>query len=219
MLHSEGIQGDEFRNGHNATSLPGEAQYVNSFHTGLDDSPLPRPTDRPSDLYPPSSPRHFKKGDANYLLPYKKDFRPDLSRSHSGSEADSLIDLYGHPRSTAERSVDSGPQRSESHEGMEGEPPNEGVQEQSSWIHRDKLAIIERQEMRAAGITPPPMRESSRSRHRKDKSRDQPEQAEIEAEIEKQSLQLKPGKRRQLEKSRRKPRWRTMNTTSGVQKK
>lgn len=36
--------------------------------------------------------------------------------------------------------------------------------EQSRWIHKDKLAEIERKEMEAAGISPPPARSKSRSR-------------------------------------------------------
>lgn len=99
--------------------------------------------------------------DPTYLSPYKpggsRAAHSDLSRS--GSEPDSLLELYGRPRSQ----VDSMDHRDQSDTRdlfyLEDEDP-----ERSRWIHRDKLALIESQEMREAGIKlPRPGRSSSKS--------------------------------------------------------
>lgn len=73
----------------------------------------------------------------------------DLSRN--GSEADSLLDLYRQHKIGL-----NGAPSSISNEAM---PPwsssNEDEADQEKWIHRDKLAVIESQEARAAGIKIP----------------------------------------------------------------
>lgn len=129
-----------------------DGQHINGYH-------LQAQVDGTEELEARGSAKRF---DQTLLLPYKQGSRPDLSRSHSGSEPDSLIDLYGHPRSTGDT-----PQKQDGTHDRNGNP------EESSWIHRDKLALIERQEMQAAGITPPLPRATSRSRHKKEKSVDQ----------------------------------------------
>jgi hypothetical protein len=92
--------------------------------------------------------------DPSYLSPYRNGVRPALSGSRSGSEADSLIDLYGRPRSIGEGSVGIAADRDRPI------PPeelylNDEDPERSRWIHRDKLALIESHEMREAGIKLP----------------------------------------------------------------
>ncbi|KAL9579798.1 MAG: hypothetical protein Q9203_006551 [Teloschistes exilis] len=117
----------------------------------------------------PSSTKTPSVNDSSYLSPPRGGkFRPTLSDGNrSGSEADSLLDLYGHPRSIIE-----GPEKSERNVTLEpayhdGEDP-----ESSRWIHRDKLAIIESHEMQEAGIKlPKPRRSKNSLRHKKSHSR------------------------------------------------
>ena len=98
--------------------------------------------------------------------------------SRSGSENDSLIDLYGHQASTGE-----------SMERRERTPPQPALPqpdplftlededpERARWIHRDKLALIESHELQAAGIKLPRHeslrgRSNSRSKAKKSHSR------------------------------------------------
>lgn len=110
----------------------------------------------------------------SYLSPYKtsalRAAHSDLSRS--GSEPDSLIELYGRPRSMVD-SMDHGDQTDiRDLFYLDDEDP-----ERARWIHRDKLALIESQEMREAGIKiPRPARSSSKSNgtrvHHRDSSRE-----------------------------------------------
>lgn len=110
----------------------------------------------------------------SYLSPYNpgalRAAHSDLSRS--GSEPDSLIELYGRPRSRVD-SMDHGDQTDvRDMFYFDDEDP-----ERSRWIHRDKLALIESQEMREAGIKiPRPARSSSKSNgtrvHHRDSSRE-----------------------------------------------
>lgn len=99
--------------------------------------------------------------DLTYLSPYKpgglRAAHSDLSRS--GSEPDSLIELYGRPRSQVD-SMDHGDQT----DTRDIFYLDEDDPERSRWIHRDKLALIESQEMKEAGIKlPRPGRSSSKS--------------------------------------------------------
>lgn len=106
-----------------------------------------------------------------YLVPYKTDglgrILPDISRS--GSEADSLLDLYNHRRSVFN------PMEDHERIGVVGEPYLEGEElDNSRWIHRDKLAMIESQEMQQAGFRFPGSETSrSSSNRRREHSRDQ----------------------------------------------
>ncbi|KAL8677646.1 MAG: hypothetical protein Q9186_005952 [Xanthomendoza sp. 1 TL-2023] len=117
----------------------------------------------------PSSTKAPSNFDSIYLSPPRR--RPALSdKSRSGSEADSLLDLYGHPRSVAE-----GTEKTERDVtlddlyNLEQEDP-----ENSRWIHRDKLAVIESHEMQEAGIKlPRQTRSKSSLRHKKSHSRNQ----------------------------------------------
>lgn len=117
----------------------------------------------------PSSTKAPSNLDTSYLSPPRR--RPALSdKSRSGSEADSLLDLYGHPRSIVE-----GTDKSERDVtlddlySLEQEDPDS-----SRWIHRDKLAVIESHEMQEAGIKiPRRMRSKSSLRHKKSHSRNQ----------------------------------------------
>ena len=91
-----------------------------------------------------------------YLAPARVNAlnRKDSSLSDSGSAPDSLLDLY-HDRKT------------------NGDAYNDDDDpERSRWIHRDKLARIESQELQAAGIILPRARARSKS-SRRDTSRDQ----------------------------------------------
>ena len=107
--------------------------------------------------------------DSNHLIPYKpgtsKAVQSDPSRS--GSEADSLLDLYGRPRSHVDNTDQSKKADYKEALYMDDEDP-----EQSRWIHRDKLALIESHEMQEAGIKLPRLpRSGSKSNRRKDHSR------------------------------------------------
>lgn len=111
----------------------------------------------------PASTKNGANFDPGYLLPYKIGQRPGLSESRTNSEPDSLIDLYGHPRSLAGRSmvdsIDPGDQGASQEDYVLGDDDPE----HSRWIHRDKLAAIEIQEMQQAGIVLPQPRPSSKS--------------------------------------------------------
>lgn len=121
-----------------------------------------------------SQPRSGAGMDPSYLSPPSKiGSRPELSASRSGSEADSLLDLYSKPRSLGESSLRESIDRVLPQEEpfLEDEDP-----ERSRWIHRDKLAMIESHEMQEAGIKLPPQRKKStvsRSRSRREKNRSQ----------------------------------------------
>ncbi|MCJ1457330.1 hypothetical protein MMC28_007698 [Mycoblastus sanguinarius] len=113
--------------------------------------------------------------DPTYLSPYRQGYRPGLNESRSDSEADSLIDLYGHPRSVGEKSLGESFDKSE-------KPVSQGElflddedPERSRWIHRDKLAMIESHEMQEAGIKLPPQRVKSigKSKSRRDQPRNE----------------------------------------------
>ena len=113
--------------------------------------------------------RAISNVDSSHLSPYNSGgLRPPLSASRSGSEADSLLDLYGRPRSGVE-SMDKVERLSATEKVyLEDEDP-----ERSRWIHRDKLLVIESQEMHEAGITPPGAgRSDSKSQRRRGHSRD-----------------------------------------------
>ncbi|KAL8640440.1 MAG: hypothetical protein Q9226_008747, partial [Calogaya cf. arnoldii] len=117
----------------------------------------------------PSSTKASSSLDPGYLSPPRR--RPALSdKSRSGSEADSLLDLYGHPSSVIE-----GTDKNErdvtldDSYNLEQEDPDS-----SRWIHRDKLAVIESHEMQEAGIKlPRQTRSKSSLRHKKSHSRNQ----------------------------------------------
>ncbi|KAI9803633.1 MAG: hypothetical protein M1833_000545 [Piccolia ochrophora] len=94
-----------------------------------------------------------------------------LDRKHSeGSEADSLLDLYGRD------SVDRSRLNSMDHGGRKvtnGAIPDTNDTDNSSWIHRDKLAKIESEELHRAGIfLPKDHRTGSRRKVKKERSRE-----------------------------------------------
>ncbi|KAF7879572.1 hypothetical protein EAF04_000767 [Stromatinia cepivora] len=104
--------------------------------------------------------------DYNHLAPIRAN---ELNRQNSDisdtpSAPDSLLDLYGNNKSG--QSMDSGEKR-----GMNGGNYEMGEVEHSRWIHRDKLARIENEELQAAGIPIPRPRTGSRS-SRRDRSQD-----------------------------------------------
>jgi hypothetical protein len=111
-----------------------------------------------------------RSGDSGYLAaPARVNAlgRKDSSISETGSAPDSLLELYGGSRSRL-GSADYGERRPSN-----GKPfTDDEDPERSRWIHRDKLARIESQELQAAGIILPRARPSSRTRSR-DQSRDQ----------------------------------------------
>ncbi|TAQ89102.1 hypothetical protein B7494_g2593 [Chlorociboria aeruginascens] len=108
-----------------------------------------------------------RPGDSGYLAPARVNAltRKDSSISESGSAPDSLLDLYGSNKG----GVDSMDHGGSIHN---GESYGEEDPENSRWIHRDKLARIESQELQAAGIILPRTRAASKSSHR-EHNRDQ----------------------------------------------
>ena len=115
--------------------------------------------------------------DPSYLSPPPKiGSRPETNASRSGSEADSLLDLYSKPRSLGESSLRESMDKTDRVLAQEEPFFDDEDPERSRWIHRDKLAIIESHEMREAGIKLPPQRQrstTSRSRSRREKNRSQ----------------------------------------------
>ncbi|KAL2074184.1 hypothetical protein VTL71DRAFT_7962 [Oculimacula yallundae] len=106
-----------------------------------------------------------RSGESGYLAPARINAlnRKDSSISETGSAPDSLLDLYGNNRSGL-NSIDYGDRQQTNAE--------EDDKEHSRWIHRDKLARIESQELQAAGIILPRARAPSKS-SRREHSRDQ----------------------------------------------
>ena len=130
-----------------------------------------------------SQPRSGAGIDPAYLSPPPKiGSRPELSASRSGSEADSLLDLYSKPRSLGESSLRESMERTDRVLTQEEPVLEDEDPERSRWIHRDKLALIESHEMQEAGIKLPPQRQkstSSRSRSRREKDRSQDQSAVV----------------------------------------
>lgn len=141
--------------------------------------------------------------DPAYLSPFSENTRPALNESRSGSEPDSLLDLYGHPRrSTAEPSQLASTRDEDTVQDHEGAPAPEIVEddtENSRWIHRDKLLAIESKEMQELGITPPShKRTASRSKHRRGESQDPYENGNVEPAPVPEVHSAKEGKKRRL---------------------
>lgn len=109
--------------------------------------------------------------DTEYLAPNRIE---ELSRSgndisRTGSEPDSLLDLYRQPpnRSTSSTDVGDTTKMNGRHYSDEDDVDSE------KWIHRDKLARIESEELQAAGINIATMqRSSSKGRPRREQSHD-----------------------------------------------
>lgn len=162
--------------------------------------------------------------DDTYLSPYKHSgSRPTLAdASRSGSENDSLLDLYGHPISTAgtmERRERTPPQpalpQADTLFTLEDEDP-----ERSRWIHRDKLALIESHELQEAGIKLPRNsslrgRSGSKSKGRKSHSRGASRDLPIAGrhEQEREVLPAREG-RRQRDESPQKQQQEQIEATS-----
>lgn len=102
--------------------------------------------------------------ESNYLSP---PYANDASATKNGamkdstSPADSLLDLYGQNKPTT---------IAESNKRAQPEPAVGEVNDDSKWIHRDKLARIESEELQAAGIILPKPRQPLKVR--RDKSSD-----------------------------------------------
>lgn len=115
--------------------------------------------------------------DPSYLSPPPKiGSRPETNASRSGSEADSLLDLYSKPRSLGESSLRESMDKTDRVLAQEERFFDDEDPERSRWIHRDKLAMIESHEMQEAGIKLPAQRQkstTSRSRSRREKNRSQ----------------------------------------------
>ena len=115
--------------------------------------------------------------DPSYLSPPPKiGSRPETNASRSGSEADSLLDLYSKPRSLGESSLRESMDRTDRVLAQEEPFFGDEDPERSRLIHRDKLAMIESHEMQEAGIKLPLQRQkssTSRSRSRREKNRSQ----------------------------------------------
>ena len=135
-----------------------------------------------------ASSKRTAPSDIHYLTPYHKTGNrptPGNTVSRSGSEADSLLDLYGQPRSQASTSVE----KHGSPPPMEEPSLQEEDPEQSRWIHRDKLAIIESKELQEAGIqVPVPARINSKAKRRRHQSHDWDARREREASPAKEDI-------------------------------
>lgn len=115
--------------------------------------------------------KNSKEGKAqgtDYLTPARIE---ELSRrgndiSRTGSEPDSLLDLYRQTpnRSTSTMDLEDAAVSNGKHYHGDEDSDNE------KWIHRDKLARIESEEMQAAGIDIASKRSSSKSRPRREQS-------------------------------------------------
>jgi hypothetical protein len=110
---------------------------------------------------------NHKTQDSGYLAPARINAltRKESSHSDTGSAPDSSFDLYG--QRSAINNMDYG----ERQVGNSGTFGDEEDPEHSRWIHRDKLARIESQELQAAGIILPRARAQSKS-SRRENSRD-----------------------------------------------
>ena len=118
--------------------------------------------------------------------------------SRSGSEADSLLDLYSKPRSLGESSLRDSMDKTDRVLAQEEPFLEDDDPERSRWIHRDKLAIIESHEMQEAGIKLPPQRQksaTSRSRSRREKNRSQ-DQTTVIPDQDEEMPRLKDRKKR-----------------------
>ena len=146
--------------------------------------------------------RGGRNTDPAYLSPFKRSSRPGLSDSRSGSDADSLIDLYGHPRSVAGKSIGENSDKTDRSEYRHFDHTyneDEEDPERSRWIHRDKLALIESKEMEEAGIIHPsqPPRAASRSKSRREPSQERCTNSSTDFEPEVHST--KEGGRRRIQ--------------------
>lgn len=106
-----------------------------------------------------------RSADSNHLAPARVNAlgRKTSNISDAGSAPDSLLDLYG----TGKNGI------SNENFGMQKAVVANGEEEDAErWIHRDKLAQIESQELQAAGIVLPRARAASKS-SRRERSRDQ----------------------------------------------
>ena len=141
--------------------------------------------------------------DPSYLSPPPKiGSRPEINASRSGSEADSLLDLYSKPRSLGESSLRGSMDRTDRVLAPEEPFPEDEDPERSRWIHRDKLALIESHEMQEAGIQLPPQRQkslTSRSRSRREKNRSQDDQNMVVPDLTEEMPSLKEHKKRRIE--------------------
>ena len=140
--------------------------------------------------------------DPSYLSPPPKiASRPETNASRSGSEADSLLDLYSKPRSLGESSLRESMDKTDRVLAQEEPFFDDEDPERSRWIHRDKLAIIESHEMKEAGIKLPPQRQrstTSRSRSRREKNTSQ-DQNIVSPDQDAEMPPLKERKKRRIE--------------------
>lgn len=147
-----------------------QTHQINGTSHSYNNSSFSEAVGQGGSIEPFNQSRAIPNVDPSYLTPYPNGgLRPALTLSRSGSEPDSLLDLYGRPRSGAE-SMDKVERPLAMEDGyIEDEDP-----ERSRWIHRDKLLVIESQEMQEAGIKlPPPGRSNSKPQGRREHSRDQ----------------------------------------------
>ena len=144
--------------------------------------------------------------DPNYLSPYKNSgARVPLGNiSRSGSEADSLLDLYGRPKSTVD-SIEARERTTPQTIPLETTYLDEDP-ESSKWVHRDKLAMIESYELQEAGIKLPRQsslrgRSDSKPKVRSGHSRGHSRQQSVNEDSEqaKEMLGAGEGKRQRLQ--------------------
>ncbi|KAI9833004.1 MAG: hypothetical protein M1819_003836 [Sarea resinae] len=169
------------QNGNSATN---SRELSSSYEPHTHRQPPPRLTNGSLAAYPPRPDLSQRRnntfdsghssrsvqGENGLLSPTSHKFslgRKDSNLSGVGSEADSLLDLYG--ARSGPNSMDFGDRRSaDGGEYLDADDP-----ESSNWIHRDKLARIEIQELQQAGIhIRGDSRAGSRLHNRKEKHRE-----------------------------------------------
>lgn len=125
--------------------------------------------------------------------PYTKDVKPRVIKE-TNTPADSLVDVYG---------ASKGELAGDSHKrGITEIHADEDADEHSKWIHRDKLARIESEELQAAGIILPRgsrARSKSQTRSRRDPSVDQVNSGRVKASISSSIDQITPRSRKNSE--------------------
>ncbi|KAL3425194.1 hypothetical protein PVAG01_04475 [Phlyctema vagabunda] len=160
-----------------APSTKNESSYGsarNPLTSQANGNPLAHQTSRPDLLHRRTdnsshSSKSIHPSEQAYLAPARINAlnRKDSSVSDSTSTPDSLLDLYG-SKGTMTNGDYGDRGRNRDMYADEDDP------EHSRWIHRDKLARIESQELQAAGITLPRSRATSKSsRRERERSRDQ----------------------------------------------
>ncbi|KAK0719857.1 hypothetical protein B0H67DRAFT_167439 [Lasiosphaeris hirsuta] len=175
--HGPGYPWDMAISGHTEKALRDSKGMVNDENTYPSSRPSLSSQHGHSAMFGPTTSidpvsRKHSTGDMNarnsessYLSPALHRDLKSRSINENGSPADSLLDLYDGARDERAKNP---------HKRVIGETPAEpGVDDNSKWIHRDKLARIESEELQAAGFYLPRPKERARSKSQNRARRDQ----------------------------------------------